>query len=234
MLLDRQAFAAGADALDMPNGDPVLLAVRNDDLRGIIAAVPVHRRHDLVFLQNGAIRELLTEHGLGGASRGLLYVLAASRDADLVVGGRSVFGGPHGAEVARWFGSLGVSSESTDPARFALFELEKLLWLAIMGPLCESFSMSVGDVAADHREDIAALVRELAPVLRATWGVDPDHEWLVGRIVAYSSAIAGYRASVKEWPWRNGWLQQHARRLKMPTERHDALLTALVSPRFGA
>lgn len=224
VLLDRAALKGRPSDLEAPNGDPVLLAVRNDDLDSVIASIPAHRRHDLVFLQNGAIRELLTEHGLPSASRGVLYLLAAERSGPISSPGRSVFTGPHASTVARWFFSLGLPSESVDHARFALYEMEKLLWLAIMGPLCEKTGQSVSEVAREHRDEIAALVAELSPVLRASWGVDPEQEWIVDRIVDYSTGLGSYRASVKEWRWRNGWLRDRARRFRKLTPLHDALI----------
>ena len=54
--------------------------------------------------------------------------------------------------------------------------------------------------------------------------VDPDFDWLLQQLVAWSEAIPQYRSSVKELRWRNGWLREQARRYNVPTPLHDALL----------
>lgn len=223
-LIDR---TTGWATLDAPAGDPVMLAVRNDDLREILPRIPIHRRDDLVFVQNGAIRELLASEGLAGATRGVLYVLAARRGESPTPGGNNVFSGPRASAVASWLGQIGLPSEAVDAAAFAEVEVEKLLWLACNGVLCEVHAATVGGIADGHRPELETLVRELAPVGRAAWGVRADERWLVDRMVAYSRAIPEYRASVKEWPWRNGWLRAQAAQHGLPTPIHDALLARL-------
>ncbi|HHO49960.1 MAG TPA: hypothetical protein ENK18_03590 [Deltaproteobacteria bacterium] len=220
-LIDRHR---GWEALDAPQGDPVLLAVRNDDLTEVIGRIPSHRRSDLVFLQNGAIRELLAEHALAGSTRGLLYLMVSSRTAPLVSGGTSWLCGPHALAVVRLLGALSVPAEAVDWARFSYYELEKLLWLAAHGLLCEALDATVDRIAAAHVDALTQLVVELAAVGRAAWGVQPDPAFLVQRMLDYSASIPGYRASVKEWPWRNGWLVAAAQRYGVATPHHTALL----------
>lgn len=223
-LLDRTGSWA---PLEEPIGEPILLAVRNDDLDTVIGRVPLHRHRDLVFLQNGAIRELLSRHGLALATRGLLYVMVARRGDEGLSGAPSVFTGLHAETVAKALFGMGLDAEAVDRERFGEVELEKLLWLAILGPLCDKTGQPVDVVAEEHQDEMARLVAELAPVGRAAWGVAAREDELLERIVAYSKAIAGYRASVKEWPWRNGWLVAQARAHGLPTPAHDALLTEL-------
>jgi hypothetical protein len=219
-LLGREQMARGG-ALAGPAGEPVLVAVRTDDLEALIPQVPEVRRPDLVFVQNGAIRELLAAHGLEHATRGVLYTMVAKRGDDLLAGESSPFVGPHAERVVQQLSALGVPAVALDGPTFGRFELEKLLWLAILGLLCEDSGEPVGRAVDTRRDDLVTLVGELLPVGRAAWG---EQGWLVDRIVAYSKAIAAYRAQVKEWRWRNGWLQQQARAHGLPTPRHDALL----------
>ena len=226
-LVDR---AAGPEVFEGPSGDPILLAIRNDDLLGAIAAIPAHRRADLVFLQNGALREFLRRNALARATRGILYVMVAARGERGVVGGTTYLTGPRGAATARWLGAIGITAEDVDWARFSIYEVEKLLWLAIFGPLCQIHGLSVGGVADAHRDEIAALVQELVPVARASYGVDPDRGWLTERLVAYSQSIPAYTASIKEWPWRNGWLRDVANRHGIATPLHDEALARAGHP----
>jgi ketopantoate reductase len=222
--------ASGWEALDRPAGEPVMVAVRNEHLSEVLARVPAHRRVDLVFVQNGAVRDELAHRKMAEATRGILYVLAARRHAPPIPGGINVFSGPRAEATAAWLGTAGLPSEAVDRPAFAEFEFEKLLWLATNGPLCQEHAVPVGIVATEHRDALDALVRELAPIGRATWGVQADPDRLIERIVAYSLAIPDYAASVKEWPWRNGWLRQQARTHRIPTPLHDRLLAQIGHP----
>jgi hypothetical protein len=217
-LVDR---ASGPRALDGPAGVPVVLAVRNDDLLDVIGGVPVHRLQDLVFVQNGALRAFVAELGLAASTRGVLYLWVAARGEPVAAARTSLFCGPHAEAVTRWFEALELPARTVDWPRFSVAELEKLLWLAVNGLLCEGHGATVGEVAHLHREDHDALVAELAPVGRAVWGVDPERGWLVGRLLEWSHAIPEYRASVKELRWRNGWLREQARRYGLKTPLHD-------------
>jgi len=222
---------AGWEALGQPPGDPVLLAVRNDDLDAVLARVPEPRRDDLVFIQNGAIRTFLHERGLARATRGLIYFAVASRvsegGGDVVPGFTSPFHGPHGARVARWLGQVELAARDVDWARFSYYELEKLLWLVCHGVLCETHQVKVGELVADHRDELAALVAELLPVGRAAMGVDAPVDYVVDRLVGYSQTIPGWSAAVKAWPWRNGWFVARAAEHGIATPMHDRLLADL-------
>ena len=66
-LIDRQR---GWEALDAVAGKPIIVATRNDDLAQVIARVPAHRQPDLVFVQNGMLRDFLADAGLATATRG--------------------------------------------------------------------------------------------------------------------------------------------------------------------
>jgi len=232
VLVDR---SSGDDALRGAQGDPILVAVRNDDLPAVIARVPTYRREDLVFLQNGAIRDLLRDHSLSGATRGLLYFAVGSREGPVVPGLVSPFCGPHALTCARFLASLGLEAHAMDWGRFSYYELEKLLWLATHGLLCQAHDCTVGAVASTHREELGALVAELCLVGRASMGVDAAPDYVTERLAAYSETIPDWPASVKEWPYRNGWLRTEARRLKVSTPLHDALIDRLkVAPPEGA
>lgn len=216
----------GWAALDGPPGDPVLLAVRNDDLREVVARVPAHRRDDLVFVQNGMIRTFLQEKGLDRATRGLLYFAVARKGDAIVAGGQNPFCGPHSGAMTRWFVQLGLEARALDWAGFSYFELEKAIWLSALGLLCARERLTVGEVVDQHPHDLERLVDELRQVGRAAIGVDVPLPYLLARVVAYSRQIAFFRASVKEWDWRNGWFADQAVRFGVDTPLHDALIRA--------
>ena len=89
------------------------------------------------------------------------------------------------------------------------------------------FDAPVDRVVAAHGDALAQLFGELVAVGRAALGVDLALEPLLSRLSAYSLSIAGYRGSLKEWPWRNGWFVESARRLGVSTPAHQMLLQAV-------
>jgi ketopantoate reductase len=236
--------SAGREALDGPAGEPVILAVRSGDLAPLLdlaegpERIPPHRRPDLVFVQNGAVLDLLRARGLEGCTRGVLYVMVARQGDRGEPGATSWLCGPHAQQVVSWLGRLGLPAAAVGPEAYAAHEIEKLLWLAVFGPLCDghgtdSHRAPVGAIAESHADEVTALVDELAPVAAHGLGADPDaldHRRMVAGMLAYSRAIPDYVASVKDWPWRNGWLRERAREAGLPTPLHDALLTRLGHP----
>ena len=223
-LLDRQY---GWDALDAPAGSPVLVAVRNGDLRSVVERTPEHRRGDLLFLQNGMIRPLLSGMGLRNPSRGLLYIAVAKRGDPISVGQTTWFSGPHAETVAEWFNALELTAEAVDAARFAYYELEKTMWLVCFGLLCQAHEVTVGEAVEHYQNELASLVRELAHVARVAAGIDVPPEHLLERLVTYSLTIPEFRAGVKAWEWRDGWFVEAARRHGLTARRHQELLRSV-------
>lgn len=218
----------GADwsALDAPPGAPIVVATTNDALADVLARVPAPRRPDLVFVQNGAIDDWLRERGLDGCTRGLLYFAVPSRGAAIEPGGTSVFTGPHAAAMVAWFAAMALPAAALARDEFAAAALEKTIWNSAFGLLCERFACPVGQVAEQHRDALAALARELADVGRAA-GVDLEPAALTERLAAYARAIPGYRAAIKDWPWRNGWFVAAAAARGVATPVHAELLRAV-------
>lgn len=217
----------GWEQLEQGAGGPVLVATRNDDLDGVVERVPVHRRQDLVFVQNGMLRPWLQERALSRATRGLLFFAVPHRGAPIEPGPASPFTGSLAVEVVRWLGALGLPAEAVDWPRFGALELEKLIWNCAFGLLCERFDRTVGEVCAEQDALLRALVAELRAVGRAAMSVDLPQEWLVDRLVSYSRSIPDYQGSVKEWRWRNGWFLRAAEEHGLSTPVHRQLLHAV-------
>jgi ketopantoate reductase len=199
-LVDR---TSGDAALDGPQGDPILVATRNDDLLDVIERVPEHRHEDLVFIQNGVLRGLLRNNQLSGCTRGLIYFAATERHGDIDPGTISWFTGPHALELVRWFAAMDLKARKVDWARFSYYEFEKLTWLCVFGVLCDAHDCTVGDALA-HEDDLRALVDEMTHYGRGELNVDAPQDYLLERLGDYTRSIPEYRASVKEWDWRNG------------------------------
>jgi ketopantoate reductase len=204
-LVDR---ADGWEALQRNEGEPVVLTVRNDDLDAVLERIPQHRRADLVFVQNGMIRDWLAERGLHDVTRGLLFFAVATRGAPIEIGPPNPFWGPHAVTMVGWFGQLGLPATVLDTPEFASAELEKLLWNSCFGLLCERFDADVGTVVREHSDTLRDLVMELLPISEPAFGLSlrrDERERMLDRMRRYAQRIPDNRAAVKEWSWRNGW-----------------------------
>lgn len=196
----------GWELLDGPPDDPILLCVRNDDLDAVIARVPARRRADLVFAQNGALRDYLASRGLAGNTRALLYFAVAARGDGLSPGRTSWTTGPHAAATAHFLLRCGLAAEAVDWARFGGYELEKLAWLVVFGALCDRHGETVGEVAERRVPEVLALTDDVRRVGRVVMNVDLPLDWMVHRLCDYSRSIPTFRASSKEPAWRHGWV----------------------------
>lgn len=218
---------SGWSALDGPPGNVVLVTVRNDDLPDVVAKVPLHRRDDLVFIQNGMVRTWLRDKALGRCTRGLLYFAVPRPGARIEPGDSSPFCGPYALAMVQWLVTIGIKAHQVDWACFSARELEKLVWNAAFGLMCERYNCSVGTIVEDHRQELEALVVELSAVGRSMMGVDLPLDFLMGRLCEYSSKIADHRGAVSEFRWRNGWFVKGAAQRKVATPLHHELLRAV-------
>lgn len=220
-LIDREH---GWERLAAEAGAPILLAVRNDDLDAVLARVPEHRHGDLVFVQNGMLRPWLAEHGLAGATRGLLFIAVPKRGAAIEPGGESPFHGPHAQALVDAFVANQLPARCVDAQEFAAIELEKLLWNSCFGLLCDAFAADVGTIVREHHAELHDLVAELLAIGAPALGLSLELDPLVERLAAYSRSIPSFRASVKEWRWRNGWFVELARERGSSLPVHERLL----------
>lgn len=195
---------------------PTLVCTRNDDVAAVVAASP--RPEDLCFVQNGALLPWLREVGLGQTTQGLLYFAVPTVGAAPEPGGESVFYGRHAPTLVY------LVSRACLPARVLASEGElldeitiKLLWASIFGLMGDVHRETVLASAA-RRDEVAAFVHELNPVCQAGLGSTVAEDEITRRLLAYSISLGSWRASVKEWRWRNGWLAAEAagRGLEVP------------------
>lgn len=213
------------EAIDPSAMMPIVLCVRNDDLADVLPRIPAARRRDLVFIQNGALTEWLADNGASDSTRGLLYFAVAKRGDPISPGEPlSPFTGRHAMTMATWMGALGVPSRDVVWPHFVVEEGVKLGWLLTHGVLCELYNVDVGTIAASRRSELTALSREVLAVWRAARGVELSTRPFVDRLCEYSASIPTYRASVKEWKWRNGWMVRAARRYRVSAPLHEELL----------
>lgn len=219
LLLDRDR---STDAWDAWAPAAIIVATRNDDLDQVVDRVPASRHEDLVFIQNGMLRSWLAERGLSGATRGILRFAVQIKGQAPVPGDDSLFCGPHASRVATWLQGHGIAAQAVDEATFARLEIEKLVWNSAFGLLCDRWDVTVGEIVQGHRQEFDELSAELLAVCSAALGVEMDIAATQGSMRAYSASIPNYRAAVKEWPWRNGWIVQAAQKLGLAIPLHDA------------
>lgn len=214
---------------DPVRGDLVLVCTRADDLAGVIDATPVALRPHLVFLQNGLLRPFLLERGLADNTQGLLYFAATARDGRAEPGAPSLFFGPHAATLVTLLtaGSLPARALA-DADELGREVAVKLCWNVIFGLLGQRFDEPVG--TSMDRTLVADLVVELTPALAAAVGAPLDADVVLARILAYSSEIPDFRATVKELRWRNGAVRAAARAVGLATPLHDRLLAEVGVP----
>jgi hypothetical protein len=198
---------------------PAVVCTRADDLEDVIARAASPR--DLVFVQNGAIGDVLARHGLADATQGVLYFAATARDGRAEPGGDSLFAGTWAEDVVAVLRAGGVPARVLARDEFVREAAIKLGWNCVFGLLGDTFGETVGESAG--RPEVAALCEELAPVL----GVDA--RLLHARLVAYSRSIPTFRAGVKELRWRNGWIAEQARSRRLSVPLHDRLLSAVLT-----
>ncbi|MSQ00459.1 MAG: hypothetical protein EXR71_01035 [Myxococcales bacterium] len=224
--VDTRLLGRG-EAIDDGAG-PIVVCTRADDVAAVLAMCP--RPDDLVIVQNGALYPWLQERGLGHATQGQLWFAVPGIDATPQAGAESVLVGRHAPSLAYLLSRAGL------PARvlpgFDAYPNEvtaKLLWLSVFGVLGDLHRETVLASVA-RRDDVGALVTELLPVCAAGLGATLTAEVTVARLSAYSVAVGSWRAGIKEWRWRNGWLQATARAHSLAIPLHDAACARLGAP----
>ena len=95
------------------------------------------------------------------------------------------------------------------------------------GLLCEVHDLSVGEVERAYGSTLNGLVQELVEVASAERGGEVNAREIVEGLCAYSRTIPSFRASVKEWDWRDGWFVRAARKHQLATPIHHNLLRAV-------
>lgn len=201
-LLDRQRERS---ALAAPAGRPILVATRNDALSEVIATIPRHRFADLVFVQNGMLRPWVAQQGLGEVTRGILFFAVQARGDAPIPGGASPFCGPQASTVVQWMQAHGLPAKVVGPADFARVELEKLVWNCVFGVMGQALELSVGALLDAEPRAYRDLSYELIEIGARALQVDMDAQSCCTSMERYARSIPNYRASVKEWAWRNGW-----------------------------
>ena len=217
----------GTEIFERRPHDPIVVATRNDDLDAVLARVPKARTHDLVFVQNGMLRPWLERNQLDRVTRGLLFFAVPTRGAAIDPGGTSVFSGPHAQKLVQWLERHEIPARAVEETAFREIELEKLVWNSAFGLLGDALDATVGVLVREHAMAVDALAEELILIGARSLEIEVDIPAMLTRLHRYSASIPEFRANVKEWPWRNGWFVEIARKFGEALPRHSGWLSEL-------
>ena len=191
---------------------PIIVCTRNDVLNDVVASVPPGRWKDLVFLQNGVIQPWIDDKGLKSCTQMLAYFAVAKLGDPPTDGvtrvnpeGLTCASGPWASEVAARLHAAGLSCHVLDEQEYQKRMYEKLIWIcAFMAVGASHGGCTVGEVAAEHGNQLGALVQELGACVASQMGVTLD-AGLEDRLLAYGESVSHFPTAVKEFEWRNGF-----------------------------
>ena len=196
-----------------PEG-PIYVCTRNDALAGVVAGVPEARRGDLVFTQNGMLQPWLDEVGLGDATQCLLYLAVAKlgeKPTDGVTDanpeGLTAAHGKWAQAMADRLAAGGMSCKVLPKGPFTAAMFEKLIWICAFMLVGARHKCTVGEVEAQHAEEVGRLIKELLAAATSECGAsfDDADTVVVPRLMAYARSVAHFPTAVKEFEWRNGF-----------------------------
>lgn len=209
-------------------GGPIVVCTRNDDVAAVLEACP--RVDDLVFVQNGALLPWLRERGVGELTQGQLWFAVPAVGASPHAGAPSPFFGRHARFMVTLLQRGGLDARVLDTSDALAVEVgTKLAWLSVYGLLGDLHRETVLASAA-RADEVRARVEELLPVCAAGLGAAGAADEVVARLQAYSLEVGSWRASVKEWRWRDGWLRAVAVAAAIPMPLHRAACASLGLP----
>jgi hypothetical protein len=203
----------GWETIEAGGTGPILVCVNAGDLEAVIDGVPRERRPDLVFVQNGMLDTFLDGRGCARNTRGLLYFAVPSLGAAVQPGGASIFTGEHSEAIVHWFRLIGLEADVVDRMKFGNQMASKLIWNCTFGLLCDVYDEPVDLVVERHRDDVGVLVSELIQISNRSIGTTLNASETTEHLCTYSASLQGYRATLKQWTWRNGWFVEAAMRL---------------------
>ncbi|MCY4443548.1 MAG: hypothetical protein OXC44_01960 [Proteobacteria bacterium] len=200
---------------------PTLLCVRIDQLHTVLSQLPTQVTDKLIFLQNGIYDDILLKHHITSPTQLLIYFAIASKGHKPQDGKKSVITGPYSHIMENIFHYNDLSLKLLDQLRYRQCAYEKLIWLSAFGLLCDIYNTSVTYIVTNHKPALEKLSKELCSIIYNKQKITLEQGWL-DRLCSYSLSLGHYTASLKEYPYRNGWFvkQQH-------TPYHMALLQKL-------
>jgi ketopantoate reductase len=184
---------------------PIIVCTRNDDLNTVMSTIPLHRKKDLVFVQNGMLQSWLIDNDVADCTQALLYFAVSKKGESPVDGGGSVVKGPFSTAFVSLLSKGRIDCTEVDGNTFSKQMAEKFLWNCVFGVLCQYFDVNVGVLCTTFHKETIDLIYELEQVIEKELCISFD-AGINQRLINYSLSISEYQGAVKEWRWRNGWL----------------------------
>jgi hypothetical protein len=206
---------------DLPG--PRLLAVREEDLAGVLARLATVPAERLVLVQNGWVRPLLERPD--AVTRGLIWF--TSKGDFFRVLRPSPFAGPCAAPLAAALDRSGLAATAVGARDFAGLEADKMGFNCVVGLPLAVHGLSLGDYLVERRTEAEALFGETVTVCARALGVQPDPAWWPA-FLASCEPLHWVRASqAKALGFRNLAVVRLARELGLEAPLNAELLAAV-------
>jgi len=199
------------DSIPADGTGPIYVATRNDALSSVIDKCPASRKEDLVFYgQNGYIEDFLKAKDVFSDSTKVLVYMAVAKLGEkptdgitrLNPEGLTAATGKWAEQVAARLRGAGLTCNVLNEDDFRASMFEKHMWICAFMLLGVHHGGTVGDVAAQHSEDLKAMVAEMMAVLEEERGVK-FKPGVQDRLLAYAETVAHFPTALKEFEWRN-------------------------------
>jgi ketopantoate reductase len=206
-----------------PAGVPLLICVREYDLAAVLAAVPVARSRDVIFVQNGFVDELVA--GCPESTRAVLWFTAKGTFfADVLP---SPVHGPLAGLARRLVSAAGASAETiTDTNVFRRYALEKSVWSCVVGAPLAVWDMDLATARHERAAEIHDIVDETCAVVQAQFGDRIPAERVLATIDDTSLKLGWMRGGTKAVAWRNGKVVEWGARTGVATPANAAIVAA--------
>lgn len=196
---------------NIANECPIYIATRNDDLESIIDKIPMERRKDLVFLQNGVLKDFLMSKGLENNTQGLIYFAVSKKGEKPIDGitrlnpnGLTAVTGKWASDFSNRLSNAGLTCSILDKSTWEISMFEKHIWICTFMIIGTKYKCNVETVVKAHKNEVVELILELESAISKLHGVSFDSS-SSDRLLAYGESVGHFPTALKEFKWRNGW-----------------------------
>jgi hypothetical protein len=200
------------------------VAVREEQLAGVLERFPAALHPRLVLVQNGFLEAV---HGaLAAGGRGLIWFTSKGDFFEVLC--PSIFRGGASDELVPALVRGGIAAEVVrDRDVFLRAMIVKGVWNAVVGLPLHVHGVDLATYLSERRDELDALADESARACGAAYGVELQGAAVVEQILATTSKLGWVRGGAKALAWRNGAIARFGRRHGVPTPVNDRLLRAV-------
>jgi ketopantoate reductase len=211
------------EAVDPADPATRIVAVREEDLAGVLDRLPSSLRPRTVLVQNGFLEAV---HGELEVGRGLIWFTSKGEFFRELC--PSIFHGPQASELVDALRRGGLSVERAGGGeRFLREMIVKGIWNGVVGLPLAVHGVDLASYLDDHDDELRALVAESAAAAGAAYGVELAPREALEKIRRTTTELGWVKGGAKALPWRNGAIVRFGRRHGIPTPVNDRLLAAV-------